>query len=126
MERPGAKEIIRMSRVGSNRRQKSGFTLVELLVVLMLVGLTSAIVLPAMERVMERRELRRSVLGLAAVARSLRSRALSESSVHRLVVDPSENSYRLLSGNRVALPREVRITGLDGGEPLPGGARQFI
>lgn len=103
-----------------------GFTLVELLVVLMLMGLTSAMVLPAMERVLERRELRQSVLGLAAVARNLRGRALSESTVQRLVVDPSENSYQIFSGNKITLPEEVKITGVDGGEPLPDGARQFI
>jgi len=139
---PEEMETITMSPVGSrildfrfwildsieNRQSKirNGFTLVELLVVLTLMGLVSALVLPAMERVLARRELRQSVLGLAAVARNLRGRALSESAVLRLVVDPSENSYEVSSGNKVAFPEQIKITGVDGGEPLGDGASQFI
>jgi len=85
---------------------EAGFSLIELLTVLALLGLASALVVPALQRALERRELRQSVLALAAVARNLRGRALAESAVQRLVVDASENSYEVLPGKKVALPRE--------------------
>jgi general secretion pathway protein H len=105
---------------------RAGFSLIELLTVLALLGLASALVVPALQRALERRELRQSVLALAAVARNLRGRALAESAVQRLVVDASENSYEVLPGKKVALPREARITGMEGGEPLEGAARRFL
>ncbi len=54
------------SLVGSDRR---GFTLIELVLVLLLIGVSLAIVLPNINKGLQDREVRKSALGLAAVAR---------------------------------------------------------
>jgi len=55
---------------------EKGFSLLELLVVLLLLGLSSLIVLPAIDKGLREREVKKSALQVAAVARDLRSRAV--------------------------------------------------
>ncbi len=111
-----------MSRVGSDR----GFSLLELLIVLLLLGLSAAIVLPSIDRGLRERELKQSVLQLAAVARDLRSRAVYENTIERLLLNPSENSYEVFENNKVVLPSDIRITKIMGGEPVGNGLTQFL
>lgn len=110
-----------ISRIGNKR----GFSLLELMVVLVLIGLTSALVLPSMGRGIKKREVRRSALEIAAVARELRRRALYENSLQRLVLNPSENSYQALRKN-IPLSSDIKITVIEGGEPMGGGLWQFL
>lgn len=112
-----------MSPVGKGEK---GFSLLELLVVLLLLGLSSLIVLPSIDRGLREREVRRSALELAAVARELHSRAVYENSLQRLIFDPFENSYQALQGKKVLLSSDIEITGIEGGEPVGGGLRQFL
>jgi general secretion pathway protein H len=104
---------------------KSGFSLLELVVVLLLLGLSSIIVLPSVDKGLKNRELRESALKLAAAARNLRSKAVHENGLERLVVDQRANSYQV-SGKSVRLSAEIRFTGMEGGEPLGDGLRQFL
>ena len=55
-----------------------GFTLLELILVLLLIGVSMMIVLPNIQKGLEDREVRLSALRLAATARDLRSRPLSD------------------------------------------------
>lgn len=103
-----------------------GFSLLELLVVLLLLSSISLIVLPAIDRGLSDREVRRSVLEVAAVARSLRSRAVYDGTLERLILNPSENSYEALRGKKVVLSSNIRISGINGGEPVGEGLRQFL
>ncbi len=105
---------------------KRGFSLLELLVVLLLLSSISLIVLPAIDRGLSEREVRRSVLELAAVARSLRSRAVYDGTLERLILNPSENSYEALRGKKVLLSSNIRISGINGGEPVGEDLRQFL
>ncbi len=102
-----------------------GFTLLELLVVLMLIGVSSLLVLPAMDRRLGQLEVRRSAVKLAAVARNLRSKAVFEGSLQRLILDPYSNSYRVSEGQIVRLSSGVRISAIAGGAPLGEGMTQF-
>lgn len=110
---------------GSILTQK-GFSLLELVVVLLLVGLSSIIVLPSVDKGLKNRELREAALKLAATARGLRSKAVYENSLERLVVDQRANSYKASSGKNVLLSSEIRFMGIEGGEPLGDGLRQFL
>src|SRR3990167_10092243 len=94
---------------------ESGFSLLELLVVLLLLALSSALVLPAIDRGLKERELKQSALELAAVARDLRRRAVYENALQYLVLNPSENSYQTLAGDKVLLPSDMVMTGIEGG-----------
>jgi len=102
-----------------------GFSLLELLVVMLLLGLSSVLVLPAMDRRLGRLEIRKSALRLAAVARDLRTKAVFQGSLQYLVLTPSDNSYQAGSGNRVHFPSEVRIAAVEGGVPAGSGMVQF-
>lgn len=103
-----------------------GFSLLELLAVLLLLGLMSLIVLPSVDRGLKGREVRKSALEVAAVARYLRSRAVYEGALQRLIFNPVENSYQSWGGTKVFLSSDVEITRIAGGEPLGEGRRQFV
>lgn len=115
--------IIAISPVGADNR---GFSLLELLVVLLLLALSSALVLPAIDRGLKERELKQSALELAAVARDLRRRAVYENSVQHLTFSLPESSYEVFDGNKVVLSPDLKITRMEGGEPIGDGLRQFL
>lgn len=122
MEFPEERETIEILRVGKG---KSGFSLLELIIVLLLLGLSSLIVLPSMDRGLKDLEIRRSALRLAAVARDLRSQAIYKGTFQGLILDPSENSYQVLRGAKVRLPSSNKVSAIEGGEPVGKGMRQF-
>lgn len=111
------------SRAGRDRR---GFSLLELLVVLLLLAVSASLVLPSIERGLKAREVRQSALGLAALARDLRSRAIHEGALQYLLLNPSENSYEVAGGKKILLPSDVRMTAVQGGEPSAEGMRRFL
>jgi general secretion pathway protein H len=123
MEPPAVKGITVISRAGSDNQ---GFSLLELILVLLLLGLSSLIVLPTIDTGLREREVRRSALGLAAVARELRSRALYEGIPQRLVLNVIDNSYLVARDREVHLPSDVKFSQVEGGETIERSVRQFI
>ena len=121
--RRAAKRTIVTSPAGSPAQ---GFTLIELMLVLMLMGIASVIVMPNIEKGMQDREVRRSALGLAAAARNLRSRAIDEGMPQLLVLDIEQNNYRAARGAEVHLPADVKFSAVVGGEIVDREARQFV
>lgn len=92
----------------------------------MLLVMGGLLVLPAIESGLKERNLRRSALEIAAVARDLHHRAIYQSALQRLVVDPYENAYAVGQGKKVFLAPDVQIVGIDGGEPVGNGSTQFV
>jgi general secretion pathway protein H len=109
--------------VGSDKR---GFSLLELTLVLLLLGLSSLIVLPNIERGLKDREVRGSALALAAVARDLRSRAVDGGIPQRLVLRLADNSYTGGPDREVQLPAQVRFAQVEGGEAVGNERRAFL
>ena len=109
------KGITMILRAGSGNQ---GFSLLELMLVLLLLGVSSLIVLPTIDNGLRERQVRRSALGLAAVARELRSRAMYEGIPQRLVLNVVDNSYLVARDREVHLPSDVRFSQVDGGETL--------
>jgi len=99
--------------------------LIELVVVLVIVGIAAAFVLPSLDKGFDTLQIRRAALGVAAVARSLRTRSMKEQRPFRLVVSSDDSSYWVFGEARVLFPEGVRVS-LDGGEPVRQGVRQFI
>ncbi len=120
---PEERETIVISIAG---RDKGGFTLLELLIVLLLLSLGSSFVLPTIEQGLKKVEIRRSALQLGAVARHLRSKAIYEGRPKGLVINPSENSYQTMDQRKVILPADVKIIKVEGGELAGDGRRIFI
>jgi general secretion pathway protein H len=108
--------------VGKDNR---GFSLVELVVVLLLIGVSMAIVAPNIAKGLQDREVRVSALSLAAVARDLRSQALFDGVPQQLVVNLPQNSYLVRATREVRLPSEVKFVSVDGGEAIDRDSRRF-
>jgi len=77
--------------------------------VLVVMGISMAIVVPNIGRRLQEREVRSSALSLAAVARDLRSRALLDGVAQQLIVSMPLNTYlvpknRLVSRSTVSPP----------------------
>lgn len=106
-------------------KNSQGFSLFELILVLLLLGVSMAIVLPNIERGLQDREVRSSALGLAATARELRSRALSDGLPQQLVLDLSKNSYVAARSPEVSLPSEVSFVSVAGGETVAPDSKRF-
>jgi type II secretion system protein H len=112
--------------VTAKLRNPAGFTLIELVIVLVIIGIASVIAMPELDRVIKKREARQSVLALAAVARDLRRRAIDEGKLKRLTVEPRANSYLASGSEIIRLPDTVAMTGATGGEPIGERLRQYI
>ena len=118
-----AKAIIVTLQAGKNSR---GFSLLELILVLIVLGLSGLLVLPNIEKGLRDRDVRRSAVALAAAARELRSQALYKGMPQQLVLNIAENSYRVARNGEVHFPSSVKIASVAGGEVLDNGSRQFL
>jgi prepilin-type N-terminal cleavage/methylation domain-containing protein len=117
-----AKTTTVTSRVGKNNR---GFSFFELVLVLLLLGVGMAIVIPNLDRGLQDREVRNSALGLAAAARELRNRALSDGVPQRLVLNLPQNSYLVARSNEIQLPASIRFVSVEGGESVDRDLKSF-
>lgn len=111
-----------MSPAGNDRR---GFTLVEMILVLMLIGVSLLLVLPNISKGLQDREVRGSALGLAAVARDLRSRAVMDGVPQQLVLYLPQSSYLVGRRREVHLPADVKFASVAGGEAVDRDTRKF-
>lgn len=119
---PAVKIITVTLVVGKSNR---GFSLFELVLVLLLLGVSMAVVLPNINKGLQDREVRISALGLAAAARDLRSRALADGLPQRLVLNVPQNSYLVGRSAKVHLPSEIRFVSVDGGESMERDLKSF-
>jgi hypothetical protein len=95
------------------------------MLVLVLLGLSAAVVLPSIDRGLKNRAARQAALGFAAAARELGSKARSEGVPKGLVLDTARNSYYLAREQVIALPSSLSFAAVEGGEMLENGMRRF-
>jgi general secretion pathway protein H len=96
------------------RRREAGFTLLELIAVLFIVALATALVAPGIGRSFGQLQLKAATRDLAAVCRYARTQAISHQGVVEVVLDRRTNTYwlrgpewiisRLVVKDKVATP----------------------
>jgi type II secretion system protein H len=78
-----------------SRSRIPGFTLVELIVVLALIAILTAVILPEMRGSLEESVLRSTARSVVAACNAANSRAVASGLPHQLVIDPSTHRYRI-------------------------------
>ncbi|HSE92780.1 MAG TPA: GspH/FimT family pseudopilin [Methylomirabilota bacterium] len=90
-----------------------GFTLLELVIVLMVLGLAVALVAPAVGRSTATIRTRTEVARFAALLRHAREQAITTRSAHDLIVEPRAHRVRIVAGDEVrqtrALPADMTV-----------------
>ena len=108
---------MRMSTPGSEFPSRKGFSLFELLIVLILVALAAGVVMPSFSRGLRGLELETAGRDLITRMKQARSRAIASQKVSRIILVSSEEGpdYYVLANefeqelNRVLLPERVSI-----------------
>lgn len=101
-------------RAGADLRTR-GFTLFELIVVLLILAVSAAFVGPAVQSGWQSREIRQGTRKVAAVMRGLRERAVRTGVEQELVLVNDGKTLRWTDGESVVLPDAAWITGVRGG-----------
>lgn len=84
-----------------------GFTLLELIVVLLLLALAAGLVMPAVGRSLEAVRARGEIAGFSALLRHAREQAITSRRPHAVVVDPNERQVRILADDEVRKTRAL-------------------
>jgi general secretion pathway protein H len=109
------------------RRSRAGFTLLETVVVMMIIGLASALVLPMIEGGFDAREVRRAARQIASTMHYCRGEAVSLGAPQELVIDTYRNTIHTTGWDRWAvLTDRALITDVHGGNALGDGMVQVL
>jgi general secretion pathway protein H len=106
-----------------------GFTLIELIVVLAILAVATALVLPSVGRGTESLRLRSEAKRVAALLREARLQAVSQHRATRVTLDPTRNTVALTVGESerpqrtLELPAGLRVSVVVGGESLTFSSR---
>lgn len=100
---------MRLEENSTKTSKVAGFTLVELMVVLVLIAIMSAVMIPEMKGTYEDSLLRSVGRNFTSAISLAYSRSVTLNQVHRLRIDPEENTYYVES--------EVSSTGVSGVAP---------
>lgn len=97
------------------RADQRGFSLFELIVVLMIVAIASGLAAPGIKSGWRAREVRSGTRSLAAVMRGLRERAVRRGVEQELVIQTDGQTFNWSDGQEATLPGGAAITGIRGG-----------
>lgn len=92
---------------------------------LAVLSISLTIAVPNLAKGLAEREVRTSALGLAALARDLRGRALSDGLPQQLLISVPRNRYIAPKVREVQLPESLKIVSIDGGESVEQDVKRF-
>lgn len=106
---------------GARERGSAGFTLLEILVVLVIVAVVSAMVLPSMRAGSQQAAVRRSVRSFISAARQASARAVNSRRPTALIVWPDDGSFGVEGAeDRYDLPEFADFGEIVGGREAEG------
>lgn len=104
-----------LRRARDYARSQGGFSMFELIVVLMIIAIASGLAAPGIQSGWRSREVRQGTRAIAAVMRSLRERAVRRGVEQELVIAADGQTYSWEEGKEATLPGGAAITGIRGG-----------
>jgi general secretion pathway protein H len=109
------------------RRARQGFTLIEMVVVLLIIAIGITLAVPLIEGGFDAREVRRAARQIAATMVHCRVEAMSRSAPQGMVINPHRNTVATTDWGRwVVLTDRAVIERLEGGAEVGDGARQIL
>jgi len=96
------------------RNSKSGFTLIEILIVFAIIGILMSVIVPNFNRLLPRREREAFISKLSALTRFAWQHALIKRKVHKISFDLKKNLFwvEMATGNvKEGQPEFVRVKG---------------
>ena len=84
-----------MLSVGCKKVRNNGFSLIEMVVVLMITGLAIALVMPSLSRFSSTVELKAAAKKVSAILRYYRSEAINQGKVYQVFFDSDVNEVRV-------------------------------
>jgi general secretion pathway protein H len=99
---------------------QAGFTLLELLVVLVIMAIAIAIVPPLLSRTRDRAEIRTAVSTLVSQLRLARAQAIGSDGVRDVAIMLSDKTFGLVGGRAYSFPSDVALA-VTSAENLSGG-----
>jgi prepilin-type N-terminal cleavage/methylation domain-containing protein len=100
------------------RKKNSGFTLVELMVVIAIIGIVALIAAPNFARIQRQARLRSACQRTAQHLKQIRERAISTNSTYQIIF-PDPYNYRLVRPD--GSTQDFRLSGTTGGNVKFGG-----
>jgi general secretion pathway protein H len=114
------------TRRAPHTRCNAGFSLFELIVVMMIVAIAGAFVAPAISSGWRSREIRQGARKVAGVMRSLRERAVRRGVEQEFVLDGDGVTFRWSEGEEATLPDGAAFVGVKGGWRDPDGSARVL
>ncbi len=115
-------QILSVGKISASKNR--GFTLLELIVVLVIISLTSALALPQLTGALSGTNLKTAAKKIAASLRYARSRAVSEKIIYVAILDTDKNRLMLMSPSKADNSDEAKVYVLPEGLRLKSGTER--
>jgi general secretion pathway protein H len=109
------------------RTASRGFTFIEMMVVLAIIGMAAAVVVPAIDAGLDSREVRRATRQIAATMHHMRTEAIATGRLRRMRISPTQNAIETDDHSRWAvLTDRAIIERIEGGSMSGDGTVDIL